>query len=113
MEMQWQHCAYLHSGEYFHGPFEVTEKGVFYFLQKSSGKCRPMDERAEDFLKTHTDALMVLDAMEYGMDSIDPAVRDYLDPVMFYAMNCELRSARGRVFDHDVDYRRYMGKVPY
>lgn len=113
MEMQWQHCAYLHSGEYFHGPFEATEKGVFYFLQKSSGRCRPMDERAEDFLKTHTDALMVLDAMEYGMDSIDPAVRDYLDPVMFYAMNCELRSARGRVFDHDVDYRRYMGKVPY
>lgn len=113
MEMQWQHCAYLHSGEYFHGPFEVTENGVFYFLQKSSGKCRPMDERAEDFLKTHTDALMVLDAMEYGMDVIDPTVRDYLDPVMFYAMNCELRSARGRVFDHDVDYRRYMGKVPY
>lgn len=113
MEMQWQHCAYIHSGEYFHGPFEVTEKGVFYFLQKSSGKCRPMDERAEDFLKTHTDALMVLDAVEYGMDAIDPAVRDYLDPVLFYAMNCELRSARGRVFDHDVDYRRYMGKVSY
>ena len=38
MEMQWQHCAYIHSGEYFHGPFEVTENGVFYFLQKSSGK---------------------------------------------------------------------------
>lgn len=113
MEMQWQHCAYIHSGEYFHGPFEVTENGVFYFLQKSSGKCRPMDEKAEDFLKTHTDALMVLDAMDYGMDAIDPAVRDYLDPVMFYAMNCELRSARGRVFDHDVDYRRYMGKVAY
>lgn len=113
MEMQWQHCAYLHSGEYFHGPFEVTENGVFYFLQKSSGKCRPMDERAEDFLKTHTDALMVLDALEYGMDVIDPAVRDYLDPVLFYAMNCELRSARGKVFNHDVDYRRYMGKVPY
>lgn len=34
MEMQWQHCAYIHSGEYFHGPFEVTENGVFYFLQK-------------------------------------------------------------------------------
>lgn len=113
MEMQWQHCAYIHSGEYFHGPFEVTENGVFYFLQKSSGKCRPMDERAEDFLKTHTDAQMVLDALEYGMDAIDPAVRDYLDPVLFYAMNCELRSARGRVFDHDVDYRRYMGKVSY
>lgn len=113
MEMQWQHCAYIHSGEYFHGPFEVTENGVFYFLQKGSGKCRPMDERAEEFLKTHTDTLMVIDAMEYGMGAIDPAVRDYLDPVLFYPMNCELRSARGRLFDHDVDYRRYMGKIPY
>lgn len=72
-----------------------------------------MDERAEDFLKTHTDCLMVLDALDYGMDIIDPAVRDYLDPVLFYPMNCELRSARGKVFDHDVDYRRYMGKVAY
>ncbi len=113
MEMQWQNCAYIHSGEYFHGPFEVTEDGLFYFLQKGSGKCRPMDERAEDFLKTHTDTLMVLDALEYGMDAIDPAVRDYLDPVLFYPMNCELRSARGKLFDHDVDYRRYMGKVDY
>ena len=25
MEMQWQSCSYIHSGEYFHGPFEVTE----------------------------------------------------------------------------------------
>lgn len=113
MEMQWQHCAYIHSGEYFHGPFEVTENGVFYFLQKGSGKCRPMDERAEDFLKTHTDSLMVIDALDYGMDVIDPSVRDYLDPVLFYPMNCELRSARGKLFDHDVDYRRYMGKVSY
>lgn len=113
LEMQWINSASIHSGEYFHGPFEVTEDGVFYFLQKGSGKCRPMDERAEDFLKTHTDTLMVLDALEYGMDAIDPAVRDYLDPVLFYPMNCELRSARGKLFDHDVDYRRYMGKVDY
>lgn len=70
MEMQWQSCAYIHSGEYFHGPFEVTEPGVFYFLQMSSSECRAMDERALAFLETHTDTLMVLDAMEYGMDQV-------------------------------------------
>ena len=37
MEMQWQNCCYIHSAEYFHGPFECTEPGVFYFLQMSSG----------------------------------------------------------------------------
>ena len=32
---------------------------------------------------------------------------------VFYAMNCELRAARGKVFDHDPDFRRYMGVVEY
>lgn len=113
MEMQWQNCAYIHSGEYFHGPFEVTENGVFYFLQMGSGKCRPMDERALAFLKTHTDSLMVLDTLEYGMDAIDYSVRDYLDSVLLYAMNVELRAARGKVFNHHPDVRRYMGIEQY
>lgn len=113
MEMQWQNCAYIHSGEYFHGPFEVTENGVFYFLQMGSGACRPMDQRALDFLKTHTDRLMVLDTLEYGMDAIDPSVRDYLDSVLLYAMNVELRAARGKKFDHHPEIRRYMGIEKY
>lgn len=113
MEMQWQHCCYLNSAEYFHGPFECTEPGVFYFLQLGSGAARSMDERALAFLKEHTDALMVLDAQEYGMDAIPQAARDYLDPALFYAMNVELRAARGKAFDHDPDIRRYMGVVAY
>lgn len=113
MEMQWQNCCYIHSGEYFHGPFEVTEPGVFYFLQMGSSEFRAMDERARAFLEGHTDTLMVLDALDYGMDKVPAAARAYLDPVLFYAMNVELRAARGKVFDHDPDYRRYMGVVPY
>lgn len=113
MEMQWKNCAYLHSGEYFHGPFECTEKGVFYFLQKSAGKCRVMDQRAEDFLKTHTDKLMVLDALELGMDKIDPDVVDYFNPILFYAMNCEFREALAKKHNHPVETRRYMGVVAY
>lgn len=113
MEMQWQNCCYINSAEYFHGPFECTENGVFYFLQMSSGACRVMDERALDFIKTHTDEYMVLDAREYGMDAIDASVSDYLDPILFYAMNVELRAARGKVFDHDPSIRRYMGIEKY
>lgn len=112
-EMQWQDCCYIHSGEYFHGPFECTEDDVFYFLQMGSGANRPMDERALSFLTTHTDTLMVLDALEYGMDVVDEAVRPYLDPVLFYEMNVTLRVARGKAFGHDPDHRRYMGKVQY
>lgn len=113
MEMQWQSCCYIHSAEYFHGPFECTEPGVFYFLQMSSGPSRVEDERALAFLKTHTDTLMVLDAREYGMDAVDERVRAYLEPIMMYYMNVELRAARGKAFDHDPSMRRYMGIVEY
>lgn len=113
MEMQWQNCSYIHSAEYFHGPFEVTEKGVFYFLQMGSGKNRPMDERALTFLKEYDDTYMILDLLEYGMDKIDISVRDYIEPALTYAMNVELRGARGKRFDHDPDIRRYMGIVKY
>lgn len=113
MEMQWQNCSYINSAEYFHGPFECTEDGVFYFLQKGSGANRPIDERAERFLKTHTDTLMVLDSAEYGMANVDASVRTYLDPIFFYEMNVSLRGVRGKAFGHDPDVRRYMGIVEY
>ena len=113
MEMQWQHCSYIHSGEYFHGPFEVTEPGVFYLLQMGSGPTRAMDERALSFLETHTDTLMVVDALDFGMDAVPEGVRGYLDPILFYALSVELRAARGKVFDHDPSVRRYMGIEKY
>ncbi|MDP4110476.1 MAG: SIS domain-containing protein, partial [Bacillota bacterium] len=113
MEMQRQNCCYIHSGEYFHGPFEVTENGVLYVIQMSSGKSREMDERALKFLKSHTDRLIVIDALELGMDGLDASVREYLDPALFYAVNCELREARGRLFNHPVKTRRYMGIEEY
>ena len=74
-----------------------------------SSECRAMDERALVFLKTHTNTFMVLDAIECGMDRVPEGVRAYLDPILFYAMNVELRAARGKVFDHDPSMRRYMG----
>ena len=113
MEMQWQHCCYIHSGEYFHGPFEATEPGVFYFVQLGSGECRPMEERALAFLNTHTDTVMVLDALEYGVGEVPASVRSYLEPIFFYNMSCELRAARGKVFDHSPEIRRSMGIVQY
>ena len=113
MEMQWQHCCYIHSGEYFHGPFEATEPGVFYFVQLGSGECRPMEERALAFLNTHTDTVMVLDALEYGVGEVPASVRSFLEPIFFYAMSCELRAARGKVFDHSPEVRRYMGVEQY
>ena len=74
-----------------HGPFEATEPGVFYFVQLGAGECRPMEERALAFLNTHTDTVMVLDALEYGVGECPPArVRTGADLLLQH----ELRAAR-------------------
>ena len=112
-EMQWIDAAAYNTGEYFHGPFEATEPGVFYFVQLGSGECRPMEERALAFLNTHTDTVMVLDALEYGVGDVPASVRSFLEPIFFYNMSCELRAARGKVFDHSPEIRRYMGIEQY
>ena len=106
-------AAAYNTGEYFHGPFEATEPGVFYFVQLGSGECRPMEERALAFINTHTDTVMVLDALEYGVGEVPASVRSFLEPIFFYNMSCELRAARGKVFDHSPEIRRYMGIEQY
>mgnify|MGYP000282020512 CR=1 FL=1 len=100
MEMQWQHCCYIHSGEYFHGPFEATEPACSTLCSSDRVSAAPLEERALAFLNTHTDTIMVLDALEYGVGEVPASVRSYLEPIFFYNMSCELRAARGKVFNH-------------
>ena len=50
-EMQWIDAAAYNSGEYFHGPFEVTTPGKPYVFFMSDGATRPMDARALTFLQ--------------------------------------------------------------
>ncbi len=53
MEMQWIHSACIHSGEFFHGPFEITDANTPFFFQFSEGNTRAVDERALNFLKKY------------------------------------------------------------
>ena len=46
MEMQWKHAVCLHTGEYFHGPFETTDKKLPMILLMSEGRTRALDEDA-------------------------------------------------------------------
>ena len=42
-EMQWIDAAAYNTGEYFHGPFEVSTEGKPYVFFMSDGATRPMD----------------------------------------------------------------------
>ena len=57
MEMQWKHAVCMHDGEYFHGPFETTDKSLPMVLLMDEGRTRALDERCLTFLKTYAETL--------------------------------------------------------
>jgi fructoselysine-6-P-deglycase FrlB-like protein len=113
MEMQWRDAAAIHSGEYFHGPFEATDHDKAYILLINEGRTRPLDERARVFLERYARKLEVIDARELGLGALPVSVVDYFNPVLFYAMSCVYRAALAEVRQHPLETRRYMGKVSY
>lgn len=63
MEMQWLDSSSIHTGEYFHGPFEITDANRPFMIQISEGTTRELDERALTFLKKYAKRIEVLGAV--------------------------------------------------
>ena len=112
-EMQWMDCCYLHSGEYFHGPFECTDEDHLYILLMGTGAAREMDERCLEFLKKYGKKYEIIDAKELGIEEIDGSVNEYFCPMLFYNMTVAYRTALQNKRQHPLDMRRYMGVVKY
>jgi fructoselysine 6-phosphate deglycase len=113
MEMQCRHAVFLHSGEYFHGPFETTDKEVAMVLLKSVGRTRFLDERAERFLKKYADHYIVIDADQAGVSKIDPAVAEYFNSVVMVPLERYFVYQMSLIRNRSMDDRRYMWKVEY
>lgn len=113
MEMQWLNASSIHSGEYFHGPFEVTDKKTPFILLVNEGRTRALDERARTFLNEYAEKVEVVDAKELGINTIADDVVEFFNPILFYSIMCVYREALADVRNHPLETRRYMGKVSY
>ena len=83
MEMQWLDSSSIHTGEFFHGPFEITDANRAFMIQISEGTTRELDERALKFLNKYGKRIEVLDAKELGLSTIDASVVDYFNHSLF------------------------------
>ena len=113
MEMQWLHASAIHSGEFFHGPFEVTDKKTNFILLVNEGRTRPLDERVLAFIKSYAKNYVVIDAKELGIGVLPESVVEFFNPVLFYSVLCDYREALANIRNHPLETRRYMGKVEY
>ena len=111
--MQRLDAASIHSGEFFHGPFEVTDNHVPFILLMNEGRTRALDQRAQAFLNRYNDKTEVVDARELGLNALPASVVDYFNPVLFYSIMCDYRAALADIRQHPLSTRRYMGVVDY
>jgi fructoselysine-6-P-deglycase FrlB-like protein len=113
MEMQWLNGSAIHSGEFFHGPFEITDDKTNFIVLLNEGRTRPLDERVIAFLAQYSKAYEVVDARELGIGALPSSVVDYFNPILFYSVMCVYREALAKFRGHSLETRRYMGKVDY
>ena len=113
MEMQWLDASSIHSGEFFHGPFEITDEQTNFLVLLNEGRTRPLDERVIAFLERYANKFEVIDARALGLGTLPESVVEFFNPVLFYGALCEYREALATSRDHPLETRRYMGKVPY
>jgi len=113
MEMQWLNASAIHSGEFFHGPFEVTDKKTNFIVLVNEGRTRPLDERVITFLKRYAKNYVIIDAKELGLGVLPESVVEFFNPILFYSVLCDYRKALANIRNHPLETRRYMGKVEY
>lgn len=115
LEMLQIHSPTFNSCDFFHGPFEITDKNQAFFLLIADGRTREADERAITFMNKYAgDKVYMLDAKELGLNNLKDSVSEYFNhllftPILNNVYMKELSKATG------VDYttRRYMWKVEY
>jgi fructoselysine 6-phosphate deglycase len=113
MEMQWIHSNAIHSGEYFHGPFEIIDKDVPFIILLGLDETRPLDERALDFSKKYGEKLVVLDAKDLDLTGIDEELKGYIAPLVLNHVLRRYAEQLAEARNHPLSKRRYMWKVEY
>lgn len=113
MEMLWINSHAIHSGEYFHGPFEVTDYDVPFILIKNSGATRPLDDRAERFATKFSRQVEVIDTAAFDMTGIDEDLRGYFAPLIAGPVLRQYADQLAEHKGHPLSVRRYMWKMEY
>ncbi|MBQ9941380.1 MAG: SIS domain-containing protein [Christensenellaceae bacterium] len=113
MEMQWVKSQAIHSGEYFHGPFEMTDEGVPFIVVLGVDECRPVDERALAFCKKFSDDVHVIDCATFDMMDVAEEAKGYFANIVLTAVLRRHAAWLAEHRGHPFTVRRYMWKMDY
>lgn len=112
-EMQWIHAQPVHSGEFFHGAFEIVREDTNIILFKGEDRTRPLAERAEKFSKKYSNNLILVDTKDHELPGIPEKFRGYFSPLFLSSIMDVYSKKIADIRDHPLETRKYMGKVDY
>lgn len=113
MEMLWIHSNAIHAGEFFHGPFEVTDYDVPFLLVIGEGPSTPLDLRALDFAKKFSDNVEVVDIRELDYEGVDADLKAYFGSALAGPVLRLYADGLAEHTGHPLSVRRYMWKMEY
>lgn len=108
MEFAWGHGAVIESGEFRHGPLEITDKNVPFVFLVGTDASRNVTQRALEFAQRYNANCIVFDYQEYGM-----GLHSDLAPLVMFVPLEWFSYYFSIIRDHNPDDRRYYGKVKY
>lgn len=114
LEMQWINSASVHSGEFFHGALEITDKDVPFLVFMNEGRTRKLDERLLAFLLRFNANVSVIDGKDFALSTeFGSKVVDYFNPLVLTAVMRIYAEELSYIRDHSLSKRRYMWKLEY
>lgn len=113
MEMLWINSNAIHSGEFFHGPFEITDFDVPFLIVKGEGPMKPLDERAIAFAEKFSDKVEVVDVTAFNYEGIDADLKEFFGPALAGAVLRQYADGLAEHTGHPLSVRRYMWKMEY
>lgn len=113
MEMQWVNSNAIHSGEYFHGPFEITDYDVPFLIVRSNLETKPLDDRAISFAQKYSNEVYVIDTNDFEFMDAEEFSKRFISPIISTRILREYAEQLADHRGHPLSVRRYMWRMEY
>ena len=112
-EMQWMRTKSVSAADFFHGTLEVIERDSVVILFKGEDASRKEMDRAENFLHTICNNVIVFDTKDFETPGISEEFRGLISPFIMNAACRRISIHLENERKHPLEIRRYYRRLNY
>ena len=112
-EMQWMRTKSISAADFFHGTLEVIERDSVVVLFKGEDASRKLVDRAEKFLHTICNNVIVFDTKDFEATGISEEFRGLVSPFIMNAACRRISIHLENERKHPLEIRRYYRRLNY